>query len=98
MAYTSICRILALSDSDEIGFRSTCFSVGGECLKSSLFELWKFNYSITSQLTEEEVLNTLNQPPVIYNPNTNIPFSIGSVLGSLFYFYSFIQPLTKSIN
>jgi len=76
-------KILALSDSDEIGFRSTCFSVGGECLKSSLFELWKFNYSITSQLTEEEVLNTLNQPPVIYNPNTNIPFSIGSVLGEV---------------
>ena len=55
------------------GFSLLFFRIGPSCLATGLLELWSFNETVINQLTKEDILEKINQKPLIrYILTTNI--------------------------
>ena len=46
-------------------YNSTCFKTGALCFQDSLLQLWFYNYTVVSALSDQDILNTINAKPVI---------------------------------
>ncbi|XP_070195122.1 patched domain-containing protein 3-like isoform X2 [Littorina saxatilis] len=58
-------------------FSNFCLKVGGKCRLTSLLELWDYNATIISRLTQPEILDKINDTPV----SPSFGYEVSTLLG-----------------
>lgn len=61
---------------------SLCKNINGDCAISSVVELWKFNRTAISELTDDKVLDAINTKPLI-SPYQGKKIEISRILGGI---------------
>ncbi|CAH1243988.1 NPC1 [Branchiostoma lanceolatum] len=67
---------------DATNWTSICYQLGSNCWSSSLLELWSFDETTISGLSQQDVLDKVNQNNLV-SPVTFRPYDVEAVLGEI---------------